>query len=92
MNAEESLALISYRLERSRESLRAAEIMVENSMFTFSMNRVYYAMFYAVQALLVSRKVSLRALKTVNNVISTEGRNLEISKIVKISRRECSSK
>lgn len=58
MNAEESLALISYRLERSRESLRAAEIMVENSMFTFSMNRVYYAMFYAVQALLVSRKVS----------------------------------
>ncbi|MFH1039286.1 MAG: HEPN domain-containing protein [PVC group bacterium] len=58
MNAEESLALISYRLERSRESLRAAEIMLENSMLTFSMNRVYYAMFYAVQALLVSRKVS----------------------------------
>ena len=58
MKAEESLALISYRLERSHESLRAAEIMFENSMLTFSMNRVYYAMFYAVQALLVSRKVS----------------------------------
>jgi uncharacterized protein (UPF0332 family) len=58
MKAEESLALISYRLERSREALRAAEIMFENSMLTFSMNRVYYAMFYAVQALLVSRKVS----------------------------------
>ena len=54
MKAEESLALIAYRLERSRESLRAAEIMFENSMLTFSMNRVYYAMFYAVQALLVS--------------------------------------
>jgi len=27
-------------------------------MLTFSMNRVYFAMFYAVQALLVSRKVS----------------------------------
>ena len=58
MKAEESIALISYRLERSRESLRAAEIMFENSMLTFSMNRVYYAMFYAVQALLVLRKVS----------------------------------
>ena len=58
MKAEESLALISYRLERSRESLRAAEIMFENNMLTFSMNRVYYAMFYAVQALLVSREVS----------------------------------
>jgi uncharacterized protein (UPF0332 family) len=58
MNVEESLALISYRLERSRESLLAAEIMFENNMLTFSMNRVYYAMFYAVQALLVSRKVA----------------------------------
>lgn len=58
MKAEESLALISYRLELSRESLRAAEIMFDNNMLTFSMNRVYYAMFYAVQALLVSRKVS----------------------------------
>jgi len=32
MNVEESLALISYRLERSRESLLAAEIMFENNM------------------------------------------------------------
>jgi uncharacterized protein (UPF0332 family) len=58
MKTKESLALIAYRLERSRESIRAAEIMFENSMLTFSMNRVYYSMFYAVQALLVSRKVS----------------------------------
>jgi hypothetical protein len=50
--------LISYRLERASESLRAARIMFENGMLTFSMNRVYYAMFYSVQALLVSRKVS----------------------------------
>jgi len=58
MKAEESPALISYRLERASESLRAARIMFENGMLTFSMNRVYYAMFYSVQALLVSRKVS----------------------------------
>ena len=58
MKAEESPALVSYRLERASESLRAARIMLENGMLTFSMNRVYYAMFYSVQALLVSRKVS----------------------------------
>jgi len=58
MKAEKSTALISYRLERASESLRAAKIMLENGMLTFSMNRVYYAMFYSVQALLVSRKVS----------------------------------
>ncbi len=45
-------------MERSQESLRAAEIMLENNMLTFSMNRIYYAMFYADQALLVSRKTS----------------------------------
>jgi uncharacterized protein (UPF0332 family) len=50
MKAEESLALIAYRLERSRESLHAAEIMFENNMLTFSMNHVYYFMFYAVQS------------------------------------------
>lgn len=51
-------ALISYRMERSGESIRAAEIMLENEMLIISMNRVYYSMFYAVQALLVLHNVS----------------------------------
>ena len=58
MKKQNSQALISYRMERSHESLRAAEIMLENEMLTFSMNRIYYAMFYAVQAVLVLRGVS----------------------------------
>lgn len=58
MKKQNSQALISYRMERSHESLRAAEIMLENDMLTFSMNRIYYAMFYAVQAVLVLRGVS----------------------------------
>ena len=32
--------------------------MLENEIFTISMNRVYYSMFYAVQALLALYKVS----------------------------------
>jgi uncharacterized protein (UPF0332 family) len=58
MKSKHIEALISYRMERSRESIRAAEIMLENGMFAISMNRVYYSMFYAVQALLVLHKVS----------------------------------
>ena len=57
MKSKHIEALISYRMERSRESIRAAEIMLENEMFAISMNRVYYSMFYAVQALLVLHKV-----------------------------------
>jgi len=51
-------ALVSYRMEKSRESIKAAEIMLKNEMLTFSMNRIYYSMFYAVQALLVANEVS----------------------------------
>ena len=58
MKSKHIEALISYRIERSRESIRAAEIMLENEMLTISMNRVYYSMFYAVQALLALYKVS----------------------------------
>ena len=58
MKSKHIEALISYRIERSSESIRAAEIMLENEMLTISMNRVYYSMFYAVQALLALYKVS----------------------------------
>ena len=40
MRPEEIQALISYRLQRSEESLRAAEIMLGSQMFAFAMNRI----------------------------------------------------
>ena len=40
--------LISYRLERAEESIEAADLLLKNSMVASSMNRIYYAMFYAV--------------------------------------------
>jgi len=53
MKPREIEALVAYRMERSNESIEAAKIMFENNMLTFSMNRIYYAMFYAVSALLL---------------------------------------
>lgn len=44
--------IVIYRLERAEESLQAARLLRENTMLIPSMNRIYYAMFYAVQALL----------------------------------------
>lgn len=43
MKSKHIEALIPYRMERSRESIRAAEIMLENEMFAIAMNRVYYS-------------------------------------------------
>lgn len=53
MTSEEKKVLITYRLERATESIKAAELMFTNKMFIPAMNRIYYSMFYAVQALLV---------------------------------------
>ena len=58
MSPIDNQALISYRMEKSRESIKAAEIMLKSDMLTFPMNRIYYSMFYAVQALLASMEVS----------------------------------
>jgi len=51
-------ALIKYRMERYLESVEAAKLLFENNMLTSAMNRIYYAMFYAVQALLITKNVT----------------------------------
>jgi len=53
LNKEEKQALVKYRLERANESIKAAQLLFENKLFIPAMNRVYYSMFYSVQALLV---------------------------------------
>jgi uncharacterized protein (UPF0332 family) len=53
LTEEEKRALVKYRLERANESMRAACLLLENKLFIPAMNRIYYSMFYSVQALLV---------------------------------------
>jgi len=49
-------ALVSYRLEQADESLEAARILLDKGLTRPSVNRSYYAMFYAVLALLATGK------------------------------------
>ena len=58
MTPKDRHTIIVYRLERADESLQAARLLRENSMLIPAMNRVYYAMFYAVQALLAHDDVA----------------------------------
>ena len=50
--------LVQYRRERSLETLRAAELLVNNDLLFAAVNRIYYACFYEVIALLLSRDLS----------------------------------
>ena len=52
MTDEHAKALVEHRLQKAEDALRAAQYMYEQSMLIFAMNRIYYSMYYAVQALL----------------------------------------
>ena len=56
MITENIRALMTYRLEQADESLEAAKTLLEQKLIRPSINRAYYAMFYAVLALLVTEK------------------------------------
>lgn len=55
---QEMKALILYRLERSHEALEEAHILLEKGYANTFVNRLYYACFYAVSALLLTRDLS----------------------------------
>jgi uncharacterized protein (UPF0332 family) len=42
-------------LKKAQEDLKASEIMIENGIFRIAASRVYYAMFYIVEALLLTK-------------------------------------
>ncbi len=52
---EETRILINYRMERSRESLEEAKILLDKGHGNTFVNRLYYACFYAVSALLLTK-------------------------------------
>lgn len=50
--------LIRYRLSRARETFEAAQILAENDKWNSTINRLYYAAYYAISALLLSKDLS----------------------------------
>ena len=56
MMTENIKELVTYRLEQADESLEAARTLLKKGLISPTINRAYYAMFYAVLALLVLEK------------------------------------
>lgn len=74
--------LIKYRLERARETLSDAQLLIEERRWNSAINRLYYAAFYAAIALLLKdnhKSETHNGVKSVlsehfvkKNIISTE--------------------
>ena len=50
--------IVKYRLSRAHETLREVDILIENQLWNTAVNRLYYACFYAVNALLLDKEIS----------------------------------
>lgn len=55
---ETTKAIIEYRLKRAKECIEDANILFENGKLYSTVNRAYYAMFYSVNALILSKSLS----------------------------------
>ena len=58
MDEESIKALVSYRLKRAKETLQEADILMKDSCYNAADNRLYYACYYAVIALLVKNHIA----------------------------------
>jgi len=57
--------LASYRMNQSKDSLKAAVMCFENDILKDAINRSYYAAFYAIKAVLALEEIDFRRHKDV---------------------------
>jgi uncharacterized protein (UPF0332 family) len=57
MSSENIRTLVRFRLDQADAAVRAAQVLLDQDLFRDAVNRSYYAMFYAVLALLVTRQI-----------------------------------
>jgi len=58
MNDQDRKELIKYRFQRAKDTLNEVDLLVKNKLWNTSVNRLYYACYYAVIALLISKKIN----------------------------------
>jgi uncharacterized protein len=51
MNSDEKKEYVKYKIESAYKTVDAAKILAENGFWNSAVNRLYYAVFYAVNAL-----------------------------------------
>jgi uncharacterized protein (UPF0332 family) len=54
MNEQEKTDLVRYRITKARETYNEVELFLNNNLFGTAVNRLYYACYYAVIALLIN--------------------------------------
>ena len=66
MTFEERQEYVKYRVATAFETFEAAKVLYNNGFYNSAINRLYYAVFYAVNALLVQNKLQDKARYCIN--------------------------
>ena len=67
---EERDLLGNYRVQRAKETLLEADSLLEAGFFNAAVNRLYYACYYAVTALLIKNKIEAQTHQGVKQMFS----------------------
>ena len=60
--------LIKYRISRSLETLKEADLLIQNEFWNALINRIYYACYYAVSALLLKSSINSSSHKGIRQL------------------------
>ena len=55
---DQKIEIVKYRISRAKETLDDAKILAQNKKWNSSINRLYYAAYYAVTALLLNKDIN----------------------------------
>jgi len=67
MNVEEREEYVKYRLDSAYKTLEAAKVLADNGFWSSTVNRLYYASFYGINALLVANKIETKTHKGIKS-------------------------
>jgi len=70
MTSEEIKEYVKYRLESAHKTFDAAKVLAENGFWNSAVNRLYYAVLYAVNALLVTHNIRTKSHSGVKSQFS----------------------
>ena len=61
LDDESRRALVEYRLERAYKTMEEAAVLEEKEYYNAAVNRLYYACYYATEALLLKHKIEAKS-------------------------------
>ena len=70
MDKETREAIVTYRLENAHKTLNEVPMHIQNELWNTAVNRIYYACYYAVSALLISAGIETKTHAGVRRMLA----------------------